>query len=83
MLASSRDKNEGTRADVGREEEGPRCDPGSELPQGGSARVMRGYEQWDENKKRRKGTLLLPYTAPLSFSGIIFYFIKKIQGRQP
>ena len=30
------------RAEVGREEEGPLCDPGSELLLGGSARVVRG-----------------------------------------
>ena len=30
------------RAEVGREEEGPPCDPGSELLLGGSARVVRG-----------------------------------------
>ena len=41
MLNSSRDKNE--RHVVGRGEEGPLCDPGSELLLlGGSARVMRG-----------------------------------------
>ena len=30
------------RAEVGREEEGPLCDPGSEVLLGGSARVVRG-----------------------------------------
>ena len=30
------------RAEVGKEEEGPLCDPGSELLLGGSARVVRG-----------------------------------------
>ena len=43
MLTSSRDKNEGTqRTVVGRGEEGPLCEPGSELLQGGSARVVGG-----------------------------------------
>ena len=41
MLSSSRDKNEGTHLS-GRGEEGPLCDPGSELPVGGRARVARG-----------------------------------------
>ena len=30
------------RAEVGREEEGPLCDPGSELLLGGSTRMVRG-----------------------------------------
>ena len=42
MLTSFRDKMK-ARAEVGREEEGPLCDPGSELLLGGSARVVRGY----------------------------------------
>ena len=37
----SRDQNEGD-AVVGRGEEGPLCDPGSELLLGGSTRVVRG-----------------------------------------
>ena len=41
MLSSSRDKNE-ARTVMGRGEEGPLCDPGSELLLGGSARVVRG-----------------------------------------
>ena len=48
MLNNSRDKNEGTyrigkaRTVLGREEEGPLCNPGSELLLGGSARVVQG-----------------------------------------
>ena len=38
MLDSSREKMK-ARAEVGREEEGPLCDPGCELLLGGSARV--------------------------------------------
>ena len=37
------------RAEVGREEEGPLCDPGFELLLGGSARVVRG-NKWYEKK---------------------------------
>ena len=40
MLDSPRGKK--ARAEEGREEEGPLCDPGSELLLGGSARVVRG-----------------------------------------
>ena len=40
MLKSSRDKNEGTYRVVGRGEEGPLCDPGSELLLGGRARIV-------------------------------------------
>ena len=38
------------RTEVGREEEGPLCDPGSELLLGGSARVVRD-NKWDDGKK--------------------------------
>ena len=38
------------RAEVGREEEGPLCDTGSELLVGGSARVVRD-KKWDGGKK--------------------------------
>ena len=48
------------RAEVGSEEEGPLCDPGSELLLGRSARVAREDNKWDEEKKCCKGTLLLP-----------------------
>ena len=43
MLNSSHVKNEGTqRTVVGRGEEGPLCDPGSESLLGGRAREVRG-----------------------------------------
>ena len=42
------------RTVVGRGEEGPPCDPGSELLLGGSARVSREDAKWDEAKKRSK-----------------------------
>ena len=34
----------------GEKEEGPLCDPGSELLLGGSARLVRGYTKLDEEK---------------------------------
>ena len=49
MLDYSRDKNEGT-CRRGEGEEGPKCDPGSELLPRRSARVVRGYN-WDEENK--------------------------------
>ena len=42
MLNYSRDRNEGRYRSGEGGEEGPLCDPGSELPLGGRARVVRG-----------------------------------------
>ena len=60
MMRSSRDKIEGMYTVVGREEEGPLCDPGSELLLGGStgreresnARKIKGMEKKSSRKRR-------------------------------
>ena len=56
MLNSSRDKTK-ARTVVERGEKGPLCDPASELllTRTGSARVMRRYNEWDDEGKK-KGT---------------------------
>ena len=53
MLNFWRDNNEGTRRS-GEGEEGPVCDPGSELLLGGSARAVRGYEMGRGEKNGAK-----------------------------
>ena len=60
MLIFHRDKNEGTHHSVvGRRQEGPLCDPGSELLLGGRegescARIINGMK-----KKKKKSTLTI------------------------
>ena len=53
MLNFSRDKNEGTYRSGGGEE-GPLCDPGSELLLGGRARVYCSATKTNGTKKKKK-----------------------------
>ena len=56
VLDPSRDNDRKARTVVGRGEEGPLCDLGSELPLGGSTRVGRGktngMKKFNKNKKK-------------------------------
>ena len=54
MLNDSRDKHEGTHR-VGRGEESPLCDPGSELLLGKRARVAR--EKYTRREKNKQNVL--------------------------
>ena len=70
------------RAGVGKGEEDPLCDPGSELPLGRSARVVARIANGMKKKKCCKGTSL-PHTAPVSFSGIVsFVFVHSSLGKK-